>query len=315
MAEIVSARGKWYKPYPAMTAPDGRLRTTFRQGTVVTGRLSAERFQAHAIPHDWQLKHLTSLGVQPIRYGFIARPGCVLCEVDVAQAEIRVATAIAKCSQMLRLIRQGTDSHSAAALLMFYPRGTSLAEAQSDENWAFNRGVPAKRCNLGILYGGGVGAVHAAILKFAGLDIAHDTIRDWIADWRRAFPPFVQTLDGYSDLAARQGWVTLIDGQVRYFSEYDPTHKAFNAVIQNAVAVAIERSLIEFDRLHPGVLLLQIHDSLVLEVPKDRVAEIVSACAEILVRHFEKLFRPVPFEADVKYFGRDSYITPEAIAR
>lgn len=306
-AEIVSARGKWYKAYPEMVGKDGRLRTTFRQGTVVTGRLAAERWQAHALPHDYQLKFLIDQGVQPIRYGFVARDGFGLYEIDVSQAEIRVATAIAKCAPMLRLIQSGADSHSAAALLMFYPKGTTLDAAKADPDWAFNRGVPAKRSNLGILYGGGVGAIHAAILKFAGLDVPSDQISEWIAAWRAAFPPFVRALDGYADKAAKDGWVRLIDGQVRYFSDYEPVHKAFNAVIQNSVAVAIEKAMIEVDNKYPGTLLLQIHDSLVLELPLADASAIVADVRSILIKHFERLFKPVPFEADVKRFGRDAY--------
>lgn len=315
LMELRSARSKWYSAWPELVGPDGRLRTSYKQGYVISGRLSVEYWQAQAMPHDYQMpKAFIKAGGKPIRYGLTAREGYGLFEVDVSQAEIRVATAVAKCGPMYRQIKKGIDSHSAAALLMFYKPGTTLQEAMQDEKWAFNRGVPAKRSNLGILYGGGVGAIKAAILKFAGLDVPDDQVREWIRQWRAAFPPFVHALDNYNDLAARQGWVRLVDGSRRYFSEWEPTHKAFNQRIQGDVAIAVEIAMVEFDRLYPGMLLLQIHDSLVAEIPLDRVEEVTAAMRKILVETFERLFRPVPFEADVKPFGRTYYEMKEAAA-
>jgi DNA polymerase-1 len=303
---IKSARSKWYSAWPGFAGTDGRLRPSFKQGYVVSGRLSAEHWQSHAIPHDYHIPG-QDRGVVPIRFGLTAGEGYGLFEVDVSQAEIRVATCVAKCGPMYRQIKKGIDSHSAAALLMFYPKGTSLQEAMKDPQWTFYRGVPAKRSNLGILYGGGVGAIKASTLKFTGIEYPDDTVREWIREWRAAFPPFVRALDDYNDLASRQGWVRLVDGSKRYFSEWEPTHKAFNQRVQGDVAIAIEIAMIEFDRQFPGMLLLQVHDSLVAEIPLDRVEEVTTAMQRILVETFERLFRPVPFEADVKPFGRTAY--------
>lgn len=306
LMELRSARAKWYSAWPRLVGRDGRLRPHFKQGYVISGRLSCERWQAQAMPHDYQIPG-RDRGVVPIRYGLIEDDGYELWEADVSQAEIRVATAVAKCGQMLRALKSDIDSHSAAALLMFYEQGTPLSEAMKDPQWSFYRGVPAKRSNLGILYGGGVVAIRSAVLKFTGIEYPDDTVRSWIQEWRKAFPPFVAALDNYSELASRQGWVRLVDGSRRYFSEWEPVHKAFNQRIQGDVAIAIEKAMIEFDRLYPGMLLLQIHDSLVARIPKDQVAEVTTAMQVILIQTFQKMFRPVPFKADVKPFGRFAY--------
>jgi DNA polymerase I-like protein with 3'-5' exonuclease and polymerase domains len=300
-AGLKSASEKWFAAWARLVGDDGRIRTNYRQGHVVTGRLSVERWQAQAMPHDYQIPE----GIEPPRKGIIARDGHTLWEADVKQAEIRVATRLAKCGPMMRAIKNGIDSHDAACKLMLYP-ALKLAEAKQDPNWSRYRDI-AKRCNLGILYGGGVGAIHDTILKFTGIDYDRDQVAEWIRDWRRAFPPFVRALDNYADLASKQGWVRLIDGSVRYFSEWEPVHKAFNAVIQGSVAVAVEAAMIEFDRQYPGVLLLQIHDSMVAEIPNDRTGEICAAMDLSLRRNFDRLFRPVPFAVDIKKFGRDAY--------
>lgn len=300
-AELKAAREKWYSAWPKLTGPDGRLRTSFSQVTVVSGRLSVKRWQAQALPHDYQIPP----GIVPIRRTLCSRPGYEQWEVDVSQAEIRVATALAKCDPMLRAIRQGVDSHDAACKLMFYS-DLRLAEAKLSNGWGRHRDV-AKRCNLGILYGAGAGAIRTAILKFTSMSYSMDQVREWIYDWRQAFPPFVNALEAEQDLAIRQGYTRLVDGSMRYFSDWEPVHKAFNQKIQGNVAVAMEFAMLEFDARWPGLLILQIHDSLVIEAPKDVAQQAAADLAEILVHTFERLFSPVPFKVDTKRFGADLY--------
>lgn len=296
------ARAKYYDAWPRLVGPDGRIRTCYRQGHVISGRLSVERWQSQAIVHDYQLPP----GVQSIRKAFYdPDPDIILLECDVSQAEIRIAAVTADCKRMLSAIRKGISSHAAAAKLMFYPE-VSLSEAKRDPQWPLHYNV-AKRCNLGILYGGGVGAIHDTILAHTGIDFDRDQVGEWIGDWRSAFPPFVRALDRYSDLAAREGRVQLVDGSWRYFSEWEPVHKAFNQRIQGDVAVAMEYAMIDFDRQFPGALLLQIHDSLVVQVHRANAESMGQCLRAKMIRVFETLFRGVPFDAEIKPFGRYAY--------
>jgi len=300
-AELQSAASKWYDPWPALAGADGRIRTCHRQSHVVSGRLSVERWQAQAMPHDYQIPE----GLVPPKAYLVPAPGCELWEGDLSQAEIRVATAIAKCTPMLRMLKQGVDSHDAATKLMFYA-DQELAAAKQLTTWGRHRDV-SKRCNLGILYGSGVKTLRATIAKFTGIDYPDDLVRGWISDWRGAFPQFAQALDGYAELASTQGYVRLITGRTRPFSDWEPVHKAFNQVIQGSVAEVMKLAMIEFDQTYPGMLLLQIHDSLVAEIPKDQVAEVTGGMQDILRRNFDRYFAPVPFKTDVKPFGRGAY--------
>jgi hypothetical protein len=299
-AELQSARSKWYAPYQALTGTDGRIRTVHRQAHVVSGRLSVERWQAQALPHDYQIPS----GLEPIR-NFIGEPpdsGFQDWEADVSQAEIRVATAVARESAMLRALKSGTDSHDAACALMFYDGETDIAALKSDPAWEEYRQV-AKRCNLGILYGIGAGGLRTQILKFTGREVSQDQTRGWIDDWKGVFPRFKQALYDYADMATTQGFVRLTTGRVRRFSDYEPVHKAFNQRVQGDVAEAMKEAMNTFDRAYPGLLMLQIHDSLVARIPIEDVEQVTAAMRAILVRTFERMFRPVPFKADVKPFG------------
>jgi DNA polymerase I-like protein with 3'-5' exonuclease and polymerase domains len=300
-AELKAANEKWYVPWPAMCGSDGRIRTVHKQGTVISSRLAVERWQAQAMPHDYQVPG----GVRPPRYFLVTAPDCEAWEADVSQAEIRIAAAVAREENMIRALRAGADSHDAATKLMFF-RTMTLAEARKRDTWEQRRQV-SKRCNLGILYGIGARGLSVQIAKFTGIEYPVAQCAEWITDWKRAFPAFSAALYHYANLASEQGYVRLTTGRVRRFSDWEPVHKAFNQRIQGEVAEAAKASMIAFDRDYPGMLLLQIHDSMVAEIPAARVSEVTQAMQDTMVRAFGRMFPQVPFRADVKPFGRLAY--------
>lgn len=176
-------------------------------------------------------------------------------------------------------------------------------------------------CNLGILYGAGAGTVREQIAKFTGIDYPLAQVRGWVNDWREAFPQFVRFLDAAARKATQDGWVRLINGRMRWFSDYEPTHKAANQVIQGSQAEVIKDCLVRTDREFPDTILLCIHDSIVGEFPINgttvgatryaTAGAMAERVADILVEEFERAFtRPwksqggklvtVPFKADCK---------------
>ncbi|HUN38445.1 MAG TPA: DNA polymerase [Trebonia sp.] len=300
--ELQSANSKWYAAFPALVGPDGRLRTCHRQGRVVSGRLSVERWQAQALPHDYQIPS----GLEPIRRFLGYDPGYEYWESDASQAEIRVATWVAKEKNMLRALKKGVDSHNAACKLMFYP-STALADALLDPDWERYRGV-AKRCNLGILYGIGAKELKAQIAKFTGYEYTVDQTREFISDYKNAFPGFARALYQYSDMATENGFVRLCTGKVRKFADYEPVHKAFNQRVQGDVSEAMRIAMVKHDRECPGMLVLQIHDSLVDRIPVTDVERVSALMQDTIVSTFSRLFSGVPFKADTKPFGHTSYL-------
>jgi len=313
-AELQSAASKWYRAWADLTGRDGRLRTNHKQTSVISGRLSVSRAQLQAIPQPY----IIPKGLMQVRQLFVPKPGYGLWEADVSQAEIRIATALARCQPMLDEFLAGNDSHSAACWLMF--RDTfdqagcqTMEQASQHPKWDEFRQV-AKRCNLGILYGAGAKTVQAEIAKFTGIHYDLKQVRQWIDQWKQAFPQFVRFLDSAADKAAEQGWVRLVNGRERWFSAYEPTHKAANQIIQGSQAEVIKDVIVRVDREMPGSLLLTIHDSVVCEFPLATGPDQIARVAEIMVTEFEKTFSTpwkrggqrvvVPFVADTKTFGR-----------
>jgi DNA polymerase I-like protein with 3'-5' exonuclease and polymerase domains len=316
--KLKSANAKWYEGWASKVGTDGRIRMVHRQGTVVSGRLAAEYVQLHAIPQPY----LTIEDLVPVINLFRAKPGHRLWSIDVSQAEIRIATAMAKCQQMLDLYLAGLDSHDAANLLMFgdelVPPGTAdeptgtLTVAKQHVKWGEYRQV-AKRCNLGILYGAGVMTVRGEIAEHTGIVYPQKRVAGWIDDWRQAFPPFVDFLEAMQRVATNRGWVKLINGRIRYFSDYEPVHKAANQAIQGSQAEALKECMIAVERRYPGVLLLDIHDALWVEAPIEQETEIVDGVSRLMVDTFERMFArrweqggpvvTVPFAVDAKPVG------------
>lgn len=340
---VKSAISKWYQAWPDLIGDDGRLRVTYNQGKVVSGRLSASRVQLQAIPHDYQIDEIAPMvgqvtdgrPLRSIREFFEPKRGFGLWEFDVANAEPRIATMIARCQPMYDgIMVEGNDTHTVATLLMF--AGVMGVDSKGNEfgpdhaDWTMYRQV-GKRCNLGILYAAGPAAIREQIRKFTGVDYPEKQVRVWVEAYRSAFPQFVRATEWWSRFAEKTGYVRLINGRLRYFQVYEPIHKAFNQVIQGSVAETITDAMIEVERQameggYADALLLQTHDSMVMELPDgaEGVAQFAAASAAVRLC-FEKAFRLrwrddeplrfMEFPVDAKAWGRTALtVTKDDIA-
>ena len=267
-----SALGKWYRGWAERTGPDGRLRTSFKQcvmaeeragarnGGTISGRLAVGRVQLQAIPHNSQLP--TPVRHIPVRSLIGAKEGHALYEMDLPQGEVRIATVVVNCQAMWDVIDSGEDLHGANAKRIF-----GITEDHPD--YKDLRGV-AKRIVFGTLYGAGVRTLRAQILEYTGIDYSENETRAAKEAFERTFPEFPRVARRIQRKADRTlggpGYVTLIDGRRRWFGPDEFSHKAFNAVIQGGLAQTGKTWMIEVERQVPGVQVLAIHDSIVVEV-------------------------------------------------
>lgn len=269
-----SALGKWYRGWADRTGPDGRLRTSFKQcvveeeragaktGGTISGRLAVGRVQLQAIPHNSQLpKPVLDM---PVRSLIGAREGNVLYEMDLPQGEVRIATVIVNCQAMWDVVDSGLDLHGENAKRIF-------GITENDPRFDDLRGV-AKRIVFGTLYGAGVRTLKQQILEYTGMDYSENDTREAKMAFERTFPEFPRVARQIQRKADRNlggpGYVTLIDGRRRWFGPEERSHKAFNAVIQGGLAQSGKTWMIEVERQVPGVMVLAIHDSIVVEVPE-----------------------------------------------
>lgn len=299
--KIDVALSMWYEAYPAMIGNDGRLRTNYRQtkesgeggGGAVSGRFSVERVNLQAIPHQSKLD--LPEGVATPREFFGPREGCDLYELDLRQAELRVAAKVAKCGPMLEMIEAEADLHAVTATELFD------VTPESDD-WFKYRQI-AKRGNFSFIFGVGPETFRQTLFKEAGIVLSLSDADGIVQAWRSLYPQFGRAIHRYDRAADRDRYVKLVNGRKRWFYPYEYTHKAFNQVVQGSLAEFAKQWALATEHHHPGWLLLLIHDSQVMEVPAgDEGLRIVEHVARIGTKLGTNWFK-VPMGVDFGKWG------------
>lgn len=288
--KLQTANSKWYRAYAEAIGGDGRLRTSFRQAKVVSGRWSSERINLQAIPHDYRLELLPE-GTPSVRALFKAAPGKVLWEMDLAQAELRVAAKMANAKTMLRYIEEGQDAHGETARELF--------EVTPDSPDWFPKRQVSKRGNFSLIFGVGPPTLQADIRKQTGIELSRPQSEKVVYGWRKIHPEFQRAIYRVQQQVEAVRYVRLANGRIRWFAPHEDTHKAFNQQVQGSIAELVKDWCIEIEKREPGVLVLQIHDSTVIEVPEDWDEQRVAALADLGAKMATEMFG-VPMEVEHK---------------
>ena len=298
LTKLETAESMWYGNWYRLVGPDGRIRTSYHQtksqderrkdrGTV-SGRLAVERWQAQAIPHDDQLPP----GLPSVRSFLQPKPGYVLVECDMNQAEMRMAAGLTRCRAMIDVFLQGDDAHSMTA------RHTFQVD-ESAPNWRYLRAV-AKRLNFGLIYGAGEGTIRDQIILWTGTFPEPEDVHEWMVDFKTAFPELDRGSRAAIRFAEARGFVEMPGGRRRYFAFGEQMHKAFNARIQGGVSQCMAGAMIDIEAEMPGYQLLQTHDSIMFEVPhSDEGRDIIKRSKVLMQRAFEARV-DAPFTVDTK---------------
>jgi DNA polymerase-1 len=273
--KISIALDMWYLGYPSKVGEDGRLRTSYRQIGTVSGRFSVERVNLQAIPHASTISGLPASTPTPRQF-FHAKEGYELWELDLQQAELRVAARMANCEHMLTMIEQNQDLHAVTARELF-------GIDEQDENWFKYRQI-SKRGNFSLIFGVGAEKFRDTLATQAGIDMTLVEAKRFIDAWRALYPEFTDAINRASKTAERYGYVNTAAGRRRWFKPDEVTHKAFNQQVQGALAEFAKLWALETERKHPGVLVLLIHDSEVLEIMNDHVVGVINSVADLGAR-------------------------------
>ncbi len=283
-------RSTYVEALPTLIAADGRLHTTFHQAVAATGRLSSSDPNLQNIPIR------TPLG-RRIRRAFVAgAPDVTLVAADYSQIELRILAHVSGDEHLRDAFARGADIHRETAARVLHK---APEEVNADER------SMAKMVNFGIAYG----------MSDFGLSSRANIPR---ADAQEFINTYFATYSGISyymlhikEVARRQGFVTTLLGRKRAISELDarnPTLRAagermaINMPIQGTAADIVKIAMIRLDeRLREGGFrarpLLQVHDELLLEVPRaevDRLIPVLRATME------SALALDVPLTVDVK---------------
>lgn len=319
-----NAASMWYEGYANAIGQDGRLRAYFRVNGTRSTRSSVERVNLQAIPQDYRLSDHAALDGIITPRGIIANAvpeGWRLYELDLAQAELRIGTMIAKCKLMEEMIRNDEDLHTFTTKALFpkIPEDNPLFKSK----W---RQV-GKRGNFSLMFDAKGPTFKAMVSKETGIILEdHEAVRI-VYDWNRLYPEFSRAVLRHQRVVEKRqsqngfAWIDLVNGERRWFHEYEEAHKAFNQRVQaNLGQFAIdwmretERFLSENRALQrkaakdqigePG-LLLTVHDSQILLLPDDALGEnLARECANTGVRLWDQMFPRIPGGVDFKRWDR-----------
>lgn len=251
----------WYRGYPDKIGSDGRLRLSFKQTRVKSGRMSVERVNLQAMPRpDRTIKMDGVIGVRKL---LIPKKGHHLYSLDLSQAELRVAAEYAKCHTMLDLLAQGADFHGITA-------ENVLGAKKGTENWTRDRYI-AKRLTFAAIFQVGAETFQATLSKDSGMRLPLAQCEQIVRGWRNQYPEFGWAYGKAKRMAENKKYVRLLpftEYESRsYFGELDYEKTAWSRIVQGSLAQFFKLWQIEVEKRWPGLLILTIHDSLLMEIP------------------------------------------------
>ncbi|MFO0817574.1 MAG: DNA polymerase I [Pirellulales bacterium] len=293
--QLAKLKSTYLDALPELVLPEtGRIHSSFKQDVAATGRLSSTDPNLQNIPVR------TDAG-REIRAAFLPGPeGWELLTADYSQIELRVLAHFSGDETLRAAFAADEDIHARVASEV---QGVPLAEVTRDMRRA------AKAINFGVIYG------QSAFGLAQSLGISKDEAAQFIAAYFARYPGVDAFMDRTLEQARRQGYVETILGRRRPVQGVrDAAHRgdsrqrnlpervAINTVIQGSAADLIKLAMIRIHRrLRTGEfrarLLLQIHDELVFELPRDERERLQAFVVDAMANVGDLA---VPLKVDVK---------------
>lgn len=253
---------------------NGRLHTNFVQTGTATGRLSSREPNLQNIP-------IRDEEGRRIREAFIARPGCVLISADYSQIELVVLAHLSEDENLLAAFKDGKDVHARTAALIF---GIDEKAVHADQRRI------AKTINFGVMYG------MSAFRLANELNITRTDAAAFIEAYFKTYSGIRRFIEGLIAKTEKTGYASTIFGRRRYIQAINSRNKtekagaermAVNTPIQGSAADIVKTAMLNLDKAltaaqSPARLLLQVHDELILECPKDAAADTAKLVQEVM---------------------------------
>ncbi|WP_285012631.1 DNA polymerase I [Lactococcus formosensis] len=248
-------------------AEDGRIHTRYVQDLTQTGRLSSIDPNLQNIPVRLEAGRL-------IRKAFVAAEDNILLSSDYSQIELRVLAHMSKDEHLIDAFNHGADIHSSTAMRVF--------NIDKPENVTPNDRRNAKAVNFGISYG----ETEYGLAK--RLSISNKEAAEMIQAYFERYPGVANYIAETKREAKDKGYVSTMFNRRRKLPEINNRNfmvrqgaerQAINAPIQGSAGDILKIAMINLDAaLSEGKfkakLLLQVHDEIILEVPKEELVAV-----------------------------------------
>lgn len=244
-----------------------RVHTSFNQTVTSTGRLSSSDPNIQNIPIK------TEIG-REIRRAFIPKDkNSFILSADYSQIELRILAHLSKDKVLIEGFKNDLDIHRHTASLIFDVKEDKVTDHQRSQ---------AKTVNFGIIYG------MSAYGLSSDLGIEVQKAEEFIDAYFQRYSKVREFIDKCIAQAKEDGFVTTLLNRRRYIPEINSENinirnfaerTAINTPIQGSAAdliklamIAIHREL-ENNKLE-SLMILQVHDELVFEIPKDELSKV-----------------------------------------
>lgn len=236
-----------------------RVHTTYNTDGTTTGRLSSNNPNMQNIPID-----------RKIKMAFVAKKDHIFLSADYSQIEIRLLAYMANSELIKKALRDGLDIHVETAKNVFHlPNSESVTDELRKK---------AKAINFGIIYG-----ISAYGLS-KNLNISISEASQYIASYFECYPDIKNYINNAKLKSQMNGYSETYFGRMckidtNNLNNHDRNsidRFAVNATLQGSAADIIKRAMIvlykEFGR---NVMVLQIHDELIFEFPKNAIKSFI----------------------------------------
>ena len=266
----------------------GKVHTSFHQAVTTTGRLSSSDPNLQNIP-------IRTEDGRRIRQAFEPSDGNKFISADYSQIELRVMAHMSKDEGLLEAFREGQDVHSKTASEVF---DVGIKDVTSD----LRRN--AKAINFGLIYG------ISAFGLGKQLGISRNLAAEYMAMYFEKYPDVKKYMESTKEFASQNGYVETLFGRRLYLRDINATNAmrrqaseraAINAPVQGTAADIMKIAMINMHKAiktekSEAKLILQVHDELILDTPKDEIDKIVSLVTDSMMGAANL---DVPLEIDI----------------
>ena len=274
--QIAKIQNTYVKGLLECIQPDGRIHTRYLQTLTATGRLSSVDPNLQNIPTR------TNEGKQ-IRKAFVpsTKDGYIF-SCDYSQVELRVLAHVSGDEHMQEAFKSGYDIHAHTAMKIFH------LDSPDEVTPLMRR--HAKAVNFGIVYG----ISDYGLSK--NLGISRKQAKTFIENYFEQYPQIKNYMDDAIKKARENGYAETIMHRRRYLPDIHSKNfnvrsfaerTAINSPIQGSAADIIKIAMInmqkKLDELHLKTkMVLQVHDELIFDVPKDELDTIKKIVPEVM---------------------------------
>ena len=239
-----------------------RVHTSFLLAATTTGRLASSDPNLQNIP-------IKSEDGRDIRKAFTSRKNHLLISADYNQIEMRILADLADVKELKKAFKNDEDIHSLTASQIF---NVDIKKVDQDQR------RKAKAINFGIIYG----ISQYGLAK--QINVSNYEAEEFLDAYFAKFPEIKIYMDDTIKFCRKSGYVNNIFGRRSHFNGINDKNfnvrnfqerAAINAPIQGSASEIMRLAMIRLNKKLSdkkniqSKMLLQIHDELIFEVPKN----------------------------------------------